>query len=377
MDAKLIVIGGKASRPEIRLKLPTTIGRRKDSGLVIVHKSVSRQHCELFERDGRLFVRDNQSANGTFVNELQVVEGPLQPGDKLRVGPLTFRAEYQLRTPPPPRQPSLSKLLQQPSNDPFDVMQGDPSGEDSSSFGFLPKENSDQDVGKENANALDDEGGEDEDAFTQQAGALPAGLKALYRMEQADRAAAAASSSGSGMLPKPPSSVVSGGSGILPKLPAGSSGMLPKPPSSIVNAAAKLPTPPGVSSAPPGSGSEERPVFARLDAKPPAKPEESFDAGDFLTSYRPAGNDAPAQPMDFAALDRFTDPGLLDSGTDEFLLDMAPLAGEEPAAGQAPPAQEGEATMHDIQLGQSLFSRENPEHLPFGDPGSADPPQGK
>ncbi len=99
MDARLIVIEGKASRSEIALKLPTIIGRRRDSGLVIMHKSVSRQHCELFEQDGRVCVRDNHSANGTFVNEHRVSQRVLHPGDKLRVGPLLFRVEYVYRRP--------------------------------------------------------------------------------------------------------------------------------------------------------------------------------------------------------------------------------------------------------------------------------------
>lgn len=94
MEARLIVIEGKASRAEIHLKLPAIIGRRKDSGLVIMHKSVSRQHCELFEQDGRVACRDNHSSNGTFVNEHRVSQRVLHPGDKLRVGPLLFRVEY-------------------------------------------------------------------------------------------------------------------------------------------------------------------------------------------------------------------------------------------------------------------------------------------
>jgi pSer/pThr/pTyr-binding forkhead associated (FHA) protein len=94
MEARLIVIEGKASRAEIHLKLPAVIGRRKDSGLVIMHKSVSRQHCELFEQDGRVACRDNHSSNGTFINEHRVTQRVLHPGDKLRVGPLLFRVEY-------------------------------------------------------------------------------------------------------------------------------------------------------------------------------------------------------------------------------------------------------------------------------------------
>ncbi|MEK6233332.1 MAG: FHA domain-containing protein, partial [Planctomycetales bacterium] len=98
MQAKLVVIEGKTNRPEIDLNLPMIVGRRRDSDLVIMHKSVSRQHCELVEQDGQVVVRDNHSANGTFINNKQISEKALRPGDKLRVGPLTFLAEITFQS---------------------------------------------------------------------------------------------------------------------------------------------------------------------------------------------------------------------------------------------------------------------------------------
>jgi|GEM_PF-2634766 len=94
MDAKLVVVAGKADKQEIDLNLPMILGRQRDADLVIIHKSVSRHHCQIFEREGRLFVRDNQSSNGTFINDRQVGEAMLNPGDRLTVGPLTFVAKY-------------------------------------------------------------------------------------------------------------------------------------------------------------------------------------------------------------------------------------------------------------------------------------------
>jgi predicted component of type VI protein secretion system len=94
MDAKLVVVGGRADRSEIQIVLPMIIGRQRDSDLVIVHKSVSRQHCDITERNNMLVVRDRNSSNGTYINDVQINEAYLRPGDCLRVGPLTFRAEY-------------------------------------------------------------------------------------------------------------------------------------------------------------------------------------------------------------------------------------------------------------------------------------------
>ena len=88
MDAKLIVIGGKANKSEVKLKLPTTIGRSRAADLTVQHPKVSRQHCEIFERDGALIVRDNGSLNGTYIESRRITEAVLKPGDKLTVGPL-------------------------------------------------------------------------------------------------------------------------------------------------------------------------------------------------------------------------------------------------------------------------------------------------
>ena len=68
MDAKLVVVGGDAKAAEIKLRLPTIIGRGRGASLALPHPLVSRQHCEIFEANGQLMVRDLGSLNGTFVN---------------------------------------------------------------------------------------------------------------------------------------------------------------------------------------------------------------------------------------------------------------------------------------------------------------------
>lgn len=95
MEAKLVVVGGSATRSEVKLKLPMTIGRTKEAGLSIAHPMVSRLHCTLYELDGAVVIRDNNSSNGTFINDQKISESVLQPGDKLTVGPLTFVAIYK------------------------------------------------------------------------------------------------------------------------------------------------------------------------------------------------------------------------------------------------------------------------------------------
>lgn len=95
LSVKLMVVGGEVKTTEIKLKLPAIIGRGKGCTIVLPHALVSRQHCELFERDGLLFARDLGSLNGTFVNSERVEEAPLPPENLLTVGAVTFRAQYE------------------------------------------------------------------------------------------------------------------------------------------------------------------------------------------------------------------------------------------------------------------------------------------
>ena len=94
MEAKLIVVGGKANRSEVPLKLPAMLGRGRDADITVAHPTVSRHHCLIYEVEGALVVKDNGSLNGTIVDGERIEEAVLRPGRTITVGPLTFRAEY-------------------------------------------------------------------------------------------------------------------------------------------------------------------------------------------------------------------------------------------------------------------------------------------
>jgi predicted component of type VI protein secretion system len=96
LNVTLVVVGGDVKTPEVKLRLPSTVGRGRDCSIMLRHPLVSRQHCEIFEIGGALMVRDLGSLNGTFVNN-QRIEGdaPLQPGQLLTIGTVTFRAMYE------------------------------------------------------------------------------------------------------------------------------------------------------------------------------------------------------------------------------------------------------------------------------------------
>lgn len=111
LQAKLIVVGGEVKTKEVNLRLPCVIGRGREATLTLPHALVSRTHCELFERDGRLVVRDLGSLNGTYVNNYRITsEQPVLPGELITVGTVTFRADYQTTDDPragKPTEPTL------------------------------------------------------------------------------------------------------------------------------------------------------------------------------------------------------------------------------------------------------------------------------
>ena len=97
LKAKLVVVGGDAKSKEVALRLPCIIGRGRDATLTLPHPLVSRQHTEIVERDGRLYVRDMGSLNGTFLNNKRLEkEEALEPNQLLTLGNVTFRAVYEM-----------------------------------------------------------------------------------------------------------------------------------------------------------------------------------------------------------------------------------------------------------------------------------------
>jgi pSer/pThr/pTyr-binding forkhead associated (FHA) protein len=72
------------------IKDKVIIGRDATCDIVLPLEHLSRQHVALEIRNGQLFVKDLESANGTYLNGEKVKDSPLKAGDKLKLDVVTF-----------------------------------------------------------------------------------------------------------------------------------------------------------------------------------------------------------------------------------------------------------------------------------------------
>ena len=95
MNFQLVIVKGPNTSKVLPVRTEvTTVGRQEDCQIRVVSSEVSRKHCQLLEKDGKLFVKDLNSSNGTFVNGRKIQDQQLLgPGAHLTVGPLTFRVD--------------------------------------------------------------------------------------------------------------------------------------------------------------------------------------------------------------------------------------------------------------------------------------------
>jgi serine phosphatase RsbU (regulator of sigma subunit) len=71
----------------------TTLGRNTDCAIPLVGKQVSRQHAFLYHQDGKYYVQDLGSSNGTFLNGKRLtphVASVLTESDTFQIGPYLF-----------------------------------------------------------------------------------------------------------------------------------------------------------------------------------------------------------------------------------------------------------------------------------------------
>ncbi len=87
-----VLTPGKGEGKSIPITLAQfLIGRDPQCHLRPASPVISKRHCAVLVRDGKVFVRDFDSTNGTFVNDAPIKgEVELRDKDQLKVGPLLF-----------------------------------------------------------------------------------------------------------------------------------------------------------------------------------------------------------------------------------------------------------------------------------------------
>ena len=73
-----------------------SVGRSKESDIRIDDRYASSLHARVFSRDGRFYVEDMNSTNGTLLNGATLQgEAELIDGDTVQIGDTVFRLEVQ------------------------------------------------------------------------------------------------------------------------------------------------------------------------------------------------------------------------------------------------------------------------------------------
>jgi pSer/pThr/pTyr-binding forkhead associated (FHA) protein len=113
MKLSLVVItAGKSKGQAVSINLPQfIIGRDPQCNLRPASAVISKRHCAVLVKEGKVSVRDFDSTNGTFINDVPVKgEAPLKNEDVLKLGPLEFKVVIEEKPPgskptPPPAKP--------------------------------------------------------------------------------------------------------------------------------------------------------------------------------------------------------------------------------------------------------------------------------
>jgi serine phosphatase RsbU (regulator of sigma subunit) len=108
----LVVVEGTERRTLLLDHFPFTVGRRTDRDLVLADPRVSREHAQFFREDDGVYITDQNSRHGTFVNSEKISRHKLLRNDRLEFGVQgsTFVMYNPDRSPSSAAQQVLSQL---------------------------------------------------------------------------------------------------------------------------------------------------------------------------------------------------------------------------------------------------------------------------
>ncbi len=92
MTATLVAFTDKGKRRQINLNEGITlVGRRPECDIRVPVMQVSRKHCNIVNRDGKVIIQDLGSSNGTYLNQKRIEQqAEIAPGDIVAIGPIQF-----------------------------------------------------------------------------------------------------------------------------------------------------------------------------------------------------------------------------------------------------------------------------------------------
>jgi predicted component of type VI protein secretion system len=137
MKLSLVVLTEGANQGKVlEIKLSQfVVGRDPQCHLRPASPMISKRHCAVLQREGKAFVRDFDSTNGTFVNNEQVKgESELHNGDQLKIGPLLFTVLLESSTPvnrptpPPPTRAATQTARPPQTSTPLPATAAKPAG---------------------------------------------------------------------------------------------------------------------------------------------------------------------------------------------------------------------------------------------------------
>src|SRR5215467_7249528 len=82
----LVVVEGTERRTLLLDHFPFTVGRRTDRDLVLADPRVSREHAQIIREADGVYLVDQNSRQGTFVNNEKVSRHKLTRNDRIEFG---------------------------------------------------------------------------------------------------------------------------------------------------------------------------------------------------------------------------------------------------------------------------------------------------
>jgi signal transduction histidine kinase len=93
MRFRIQALNGELEDQIVEVSREALVGRAEECDVHISDRRLSRRHARFFVHDGRLFIEDLGSPNGTFVNDQRIERSELSGGDVVAVGKTRFRVK--------------------------------------------------------------------------------------------------------------------------------------------------------------------------------------------------------------------------------------------------------------------------------------------